>query len=284
MAELLRGAPVAAALVERARARSELLRAAGVAPTLATVRVGERGDDVAYERAAERRCAAAGVDVVRRELPGTCSQAELERELARLSEDASVHGVLLFRPLPPGLDERLAARALDPAKDVDALTEGALLATLAGRAGGFAPCTAEAVLRLLDHYGVDLAGAEACVVGRSLVIGRPVAALLLARDATVICCHSRTRDLAALCRRADVVVAAAGSPGLVGAACARDGQVVVDVGATWDPAAGRLAGDVDAGAVAPLVSALTPVPGGVGAVTTAVLALHVVEAAGAAAR
>ncbi len=279
MAELLRGAPVARAIMEGLRGRVDALAREGVVPALAVVRVGERGDDVAYERAATRRCEGAGISVRSETLAAGCSQAELEGLLGRLSEDASVHGVLVFRPLPPALDEVAALRALDPAKDVDGITEGSLCAVLTGRGGGFAPCTAEAVVALLDHFGVALAGAEACVVGRSLVIGRPLAALLLSRDATVTTCHTRTRDLAACCRRADVLVAAAGSPGCVGPSCVREGQVVVDVGTTWDEASGTLVGDVELAAVEGVVRAVTPVPGGVGSVTTAILAEHVVRAA-----
>lgn len=275
----LRGAPVARALTERVAQRAAALVGRGVTPRLATVRVGARDDDLAYERAAEKRCAAAGIELRRHELPEGCTQGELEALLAGLSADASVHGVLLFRPLPAHLDEAAAARALDPAKDVDALTDSSLLATLSGRGAGFAPCTAEAVHALLDHYEVPLDGANAVVVGRSLVIGRPVAALLLARGATVTTCHTHTRDLAEHCRAADVVVCAAGAPGAVGAECGRDGQVVVDVGTTWDEAAGRLRGDADFEGLLPVVGAITPVPGGVGSVTTAVLARHVVEAA-----
>lgn len=279
MTRKLRGAPVARALTERTAARAERLLAAGVTPRLALVRVGERADDLAYERAAEKRCLSAGIAVERRTLDAGCGQAELEGALAELSGRPDVHGVLLFRPLPAQLDAAAAARALDPAKDVDGVTDACQLSVLSGRAGGFAPCTAEAVLALLDHYEVPLDGADVTVVGRSDVIGRPVAALLLARNATVTTCHTHTRDLAACCRRADVVVAAAGAPRAVGAGCLAAGQVVVDVGTTWDEAAGRLVGDVDAAAAEGVVAALTPVPGGVGSVTTAVLAAHVVAAA-----
>lgn len=279
MAELLKGAPVARALMEGLSGRVSALAAAGVTPTLAVVRVGERPDDLAYERAATRRCEGAGIAVRSCALAAGCTQDELEGLLARLSADASVHGVLLLRPLPAPLDELAAARALAPEKDVDGITEGSLCSVLSGRGGGFAPCTAEAVVALLDHYGVGLSGAEACVVGRSLVIGRPASALLLARDATVTTCHTRTRDLAACCRRADVLVAAAGSPRRIGRDCVREGQVVVDVGTTWDEEAGALVGDVDLAAVEGVVGRVTPVPGGVGSVTTAVLAEHVVEAA-----
>ncbi len=275
----MRGAPVAAALDEGTAARAAVLAARGVRPTLAIVRVGERADDLSYERGALRRCERVGVDVRRVALPADCGQGELLAALGDVARDAAVHGILLLRPLPAGLDEMSACAAIPPEKDVDCATDASLLGVLSGRPRGYAPCTAEAAIKILDHYGVALEGARACVVGRSLVIGRPVAALLTARNATVTLCHTRTRDLAAECRRADVLVVAAGRPGTVGADAARAGQAVVDVGINWDEVASRLVGDVDADAVAPIADKITPVPGGVGAVTTAVLATHVVEAA-----
>lgn len=279
MSELLRGAPAADAMTEGTAARAAALRARGVTPGLAILRVGERPDDLSYERAALRRCERVGVAARLVTLPADCSQAELLAAIDDVNADPFVHGCLLFRPLPPALDEDAACAALAPEKDVDGVTAGSLFGVFANRPVGFAPCTAEAVVALLDHYGVPLDGAEVTVVGRSLVIGKPVAQLLLSRGATVTTCHTRTRDLAACCRRADVVVAAVGRPRTVGADCARPGQVVVDVGVNWDDEAQRLVGDVDFDAVSPLVSALTPVPGGVGALTTAVLVRHVVEAA-----
>lgn len=278
MSELLRGAPVADAMTEETAARAAALRARGVVPGLAIVRVGERPDDLSYERAALRRCERAGVSARLVTLPADCSQDELLAAIADVNADPAVHGCLMFRPLPPALDEDAACAALAPEKDVDGITAGSLYGVFAGRPVGYAPCTAEAVVALLEHYDVPLDGAEVTVVGRSLVIGKPVAQLLLARGATVTTCHTRTRDLAACCRRADVVVAAAGHARTVGAACAREGQVVVDVGVNWDEEAQRLVGDVDLDAVS-AAAAVTPVPGGVGSVTTAVLVRHVVEAA-----
>lgn len=196
-----------------------------------------------------------------------------------VNEDSSIHGCLMFRPLPKTLDEAAACAALDPAKDVDCITTGSLYGVFANRPLGFPPCTAEAVVELLDYYKVPLDGAKVTVVGRSLVIGKPVSMMLQARNATVTMCHTHTRDLAAACKDADIVVAAAGHIGTVGAACAAPQQVVVDVGINWDEKAGMLVGDVDYDAVEPVVRAITPVPGGVGSVTTAVLAKHVVEAA-----
>lgn len=279
MALLLRGAPVAAALSEDAAARASTLAERGVTPTLAIVRVGERPDDLSYERGALKRCERVGVAVRRLVFPDDVGQEVLLDAIRSVNEDASIHGCLIFRPLPTALDEAAVCAALDPAKDVDCVTDGSLYGVFSGRPVGFPPCTAEAVLALLDHYGVSLEGARAAVVGRSLVIGRPVSMMLLARNATVTMCHSRTRDLGAVCREADVLVVAAGRPGVVGLEAVRPGQVVVDVGINWDERSARLVGDVDYDAVSGVVDAITPVPGGVGSVTTAVLAKHVVEAA-----
>ena len=248
-------------------------------PTLAIVRVGEREDDLSYERGALKRCEKVGIEVRRILLPADVSQDELLTAIEDINTDSAVHGCLMFRPLPAGLDENAVAAALDPAKDVDSMTPASLLTTLSGRGEGFAPCTAEAVLALLDHYGVELDGAKVAVVGRSLVIGRPVAAMLTARNATVTTCHTHTRDLAAECRAADIVVAAVGRARTIGVDAVREDQTIIDVGINWDEAAGKLVGDVDFDAAEPVVNAITPVPGGVGAVTTAILAKHVIEAA-----
>lgn len=279
MAELLLGAPVATAITEDLAERAEALRNNGVSPKLAIVRVGERENDLSYERGALKRAEKVGIDIERIVLAADASQADLMRAVERVNGDASVHGCLMFRPLPAGLDESAAAAALDPAKDVDCMTPASLLATLAGHGAGFAPCTAEAVIAVLDHYGIELDGADVTVVGRSLVIGRPVAALLTARNATVTTCHTHTRDLAAACRRADVVVAAVGHARALAADAFRPGQTVIDVGINWDEAAGKLVGDVDFEAAEPIVEGITPVPRGVGSVTTAILARHVIEAA-----
>ena len=284
MADLLKGAPVAKALTAELAKRAQALRDAGCVPTLAIIRVGEREDDLSYERGALKRCEKVGIEARRILLPADATQEQLMAAIAEVNGDTSVHGCLMFRPLPAGLDEDAVAAALDPAKDVDSMTPASLLTTLSGRGAGFAPCTAEAVLAILDHYGVALDGAKVAVVGRSLVIGRPVAAMLTARNATVTTCHTHTRDLAAECRAADIVVAAVGRARTIGAYAVRAGQTVIDVGINWDEAAGKLVGDVDFDAAEPVVDAITPVPGGVGAVTTAILAKHVIEAAERAAR
>lgn len=283
MAELLRGAPIACALTDETAARAAKLRDAGACPRLVIVRVGEDPGDIAYERGALKRADAAGVAVEVEALAPDTAQGELMACIERINERADVHGCLIMRPLPAHLDEGAVSAALDPAKDVDGITPGSLYGVFAGRATGFAPCTAEAVVELLERSGVALSGARVCVVGRSLVIGRPVAMLLMGKNATVTICHTRTRDLDATCAGADIIVAAAGRAGTIGRGAVASGQVVVDVGINVD-AAGNLVGDIAADEVEPVVAALTPVPGGVGAVTTAVLMKHVVDACERAAR
>ena len=281
MAEILKGAPAAAALTEKLAVRCAALKEGGVIPTLAIVRVGERPDDVAYERGAIKRCEKAGVAVRQYLLPADAEQGELLRVIDEINRDGGIHGCLMFRPLPRHLDEAAVCEALDARKDVDCMTESSLSSVFTGSGKGFTPCTAQSVMELLDYYGIDPAGKKAVVVGRSLVIGKPVAMLLLAANATVTVCHSRTASLAEQTRDADIVVAALGRARALRAEHFAPGQVVVDVGINAAPEGG-LCGDVDFAAVEPIVSAITPVPAGVGSLTTAVLCAHVIEAAGGA--
>lgn len=278
MAELWKGAPVATALTERLIPRAKALVEKGVTPTLAIVRVGERPEDLSYERGALKRCEKVGIAVRQYLLTSEATQTDLMEVIEDINGDDSIHGCLMFRPLPKHMDEAAACAALSPAKDVDGITAGSLAAVFSGSGAGYPPCTAQACLEILDHYGYELKGRRAVVVGRSLVIGKPVSMLLLGRHATVTICHTRTADLAAECRRAEVLVAAAGKAGAVSAQCLAPGQVVLDVGINVDEN-GNLVGDVDFAAAEATVDAITPVPGGVGAVTTSVLARHVIEAA-----
>lgn len=273
-----KGAPAAAALMEDLTGRIERLSGAGVTPTLAIVRVGERPDDCAYETGAVKRCEKAGVAVKRFPLPAGCSALELRAVLEHINAVSEIHGCLMLRPLPDPAMEEMACALLDPKKDVDCMTPAALAGVFAGKGWGYPPCTAQACLELLNYYGTDLTGKRAAVVGRSLVIGKPVSMLLQAENATVTMCHTRTKDLPAVCRGAEVLIAAAGRANLLGAAHVSPGQVVLDVGINVDES-GKLCGDVKFDEAEPVVSAITPVPGGVGAVTTAVLVKHVVEAA-----
>ena len=279
MAELLKGVPAANALSEKLALRAEELRGKGVAPKLAIVRVGEREDDLSYERGALKRCEKVGIEVERIVLGADCCQAELIDAIERVNADSSIHGCLMFRPLPKHLDEAAVCAALDPAKDVDCITQGSLYGVFASQPLGFAPCTAEAVIEILDFYGYELTGARVTVVGRSLVIGKPVSMMLQARNATVTMCHTCTRELAAECSKAEILVVAAGHIGTVGADAVSPGQAVIDVGINWDEAEQKLVGDVAFDEVEPKVAAITPVPGGVGSVTSAILAKHVIEAA-----
>lgn len=278
MAELWKGAPAAAALMEDLTGRIERLSGTGVTPTLAIVRVGERPDDRAYETGAVKRCEKAGVAVKRFPLPAGCSALELRAVLEHINAVSEIHGCLMLRPLPDPAMEEMACALLDPKKDVDCMTPAALAGVFAGKGWGYPPCTAQACLELLKYYKTALTGKRAVVVGRSLVIGKPVSMLLQAENATVTMCHTRTVDLPAVCRGAEVLIAAAGRANLLGAAHVSPGQVVLDVGINVDKD-GKLCGDVKFDEAEPVVSAITPVPGGVGAVTTAVLVKHVVEAA-----
>ena len=279
MAELWKGAPVAAALSETVSREAEELKANGVIPTLAILRVGQRDDDLAYERGAVKRCEKVGVAVRSVVLPADVDSETFFRTLEQLNNDRGVHGILMFRPLPKQLDGEKARRMLAPEKDVDGCTDGSLAGVFTNTTLGFPPCTAQAAMELLRYYGVELKGKRVAVIGRSLVIGRPVAMMLMHANATVTVCHTRTVDVPAVTREADVIVAASGQMESVTAAYLRPGQIVIDVGIGWNEEKQKLCGDVKEEEAEPIAAALTPVPGGVGSVTTAVLCKHVVEAA-----
>ncbi len=282
MATILSGKEVAQSLSERLTAQMRTLEQRGVTPALAILRVGERQDDLAYERSAVKRCEKLGVEARRLTLPANCTQTELMDAIRSVNEDPGIHGCLMLRPLPAGLDEHAACEALRPEKDVDCITSGSLARVFTGKGAGYPPCTAQACVEILDHYHCILDGQRVVVVGRSLVIGKPVAMLLLARNATVTVCHTHTRNLAEECQRADVLIVAAGKAGTVDGRCISRGQVVIDVGIHVDPD-GTMRGDVDFPSAEPLAGAVTPVPGGVGTVTSTVLVGHVIEAAAKAA-
>jgi len=278
MATILKGAPVVAAMNEANTARCAALAAKGITPTLAVVRVGEREDDLSYERGVMTRCGKVGVAVRQFLLPADATQDALLEVLEKINADKSIHGCLLFRPLPRQFDDRTIRAALAPEKDIDGITDGSLAGVFTNTALGYPPCTAQACLEILKYYDIPLSGKRAVVVGRSLVVGKPAAMMLDRENATVTICNSRTQNLPALCKEADVVVVAMGKRGFIGADCLREGQTVVDVGIHVGDD-GKLCGDVRFAEVEPVVEAITPVPGGVGTVTTSVLVGHVVEAA-----
>lgn len=277
--KILKGAPVAAAMNETMKADTAALKEKGIVPTLAVLRVGARADDLSYERGAMKRAAAVGIEVRNVVLPEDVDGDTFFRTLEELNEDASVHGILMFRPLPKHLDGEKARLMLVPSKDVDGCTDGSLAGVFTNTSLGFAPCTAQAAMEILHYYGIPVSGLRAAVIGRSLVIGRPVAMMLMHENATVTVCHTRTKDVPAVTREADLVIAASGQMESVGREYLREGQIVIDVGIGWNEEKQKLCGDVRFEEAEGLVSALTPVPGGVGSVTTAVLCRHVVDAA-----
>lgn len=278
MAQLLKGAEVVSALNDRIKSDVASLALRGATPTLAILRVGEKPDDLAYERGAMKRAETVGVAVRQIVLPETVSQEELLAEIAKINTDETIHGCLMLRPLPKHIDDQRAREALLPEKDIDGITDGSLAGVFTGTKRGFPPCTAQACMEILNYYGIDPAGKNAVVIGRSLVIGKPVAMMLLQKHATVTICHTRTVDMPSVTKRAEILIVAAGRAGVVGAEYVSAGQIVLDVGINFN-AEGKMVGDADFSAVEPVVGAITPVPGGVGTVTTSVLMAHIVEAA-----
>ena len=279
MAEILKGAPVTKALNEKISAAVAELKEKGVEPTLAIFRVGERADDISYEKGAMKRCDQVGVKVKNVVLPADVDADTFFATLTELNEDDAVHGILMFRPLPKQIDGEKARQMMNPAKDIDGCTDGSLAGVFTNTKVGFAPCTAQAAIEILDYYGIDCKGKRAAVIGRSLVVGRPVSMMLMHKNATVTTCHTRTIDMPSVTKEAEILIVCSGQMESIGAEYLREGQVVVDVGIGWNEEKGKLCGDVKFEEAEPIVSAITPVPGGVGTVTTSVLVSHVVEAA-----
>lgn len=277
---LLKGAAAAAAMAEETALRAQKLQKQGVQPKLAIVRVGERPNNLSYEKSAIKRCEKIGVAYECYTLPEDATQEQLEEIIVHINEDDAIHGCLMFRPLPPHIDEGKVCALLRPDKDVDGITHASISGVYTDSGEGYPPCTAKACMVLLNHYGIPIQGKRVVVLGRSLVIGKPVAMLLLQKDATVTLCHSKSENLRAICQEADIIIAAIGKMELVDGGFIRpDGtQTVIDVGIHVKED-GRLTGDVDFDAVSDLVSAITPVPGGIGAVTTSILVEHVICAA-----
>lgn len=279
MTEILKGAPVAAKLNEEMAAAVAELKNKGINPTLAILRVGEREDDLSYERGACKRCEQVGVTVLNVVLPADVEKNEFFKVLDDLNNNDKVHGILMFRPLPKHIDGERARKMLNPAKDVDGCTDGSLAGVFTNTDIGFPPCTAEAAMKILEYYNIDPKGKNVTVIGRSLVIGRPVAMMLMHKNATVTICHTRTVDVPSITRKAEIVIAASGQMESVNKDYLSEGQTVIDVGIGWNEDKQKLCGDVLFEEADGLVEKITPVPGGVGSVTTSVLVSHVVEAA-----
>ena len=289
MAKLLLGKEVTDALNADLQTRTAALREKGIVPTLGIIRVGENPSDLSYEKGAVKRAELVGVNVVKFVLPEDATKADVLAAIDKVNADDSIHGVLMFRPLPKHLkaDQTEICNRLDPKKDVDCMTDLSNAGVFEGRSDlGFAPCTPAACMEILDYYGIDCKGKNAVVIGRSLVVGKPAAMMLMGKNATVTVCHTKTVNTAEIARNADILVSAAGVLGSLTKEYVRPGQVVIDVSINWDaekPNAkggkGAIAGDAKFEEVEPIVEAITPVPGGVGSVTTSVLMKHVVEAA-----
>ena len=281
MAQLMLGKDVMNAMKEKMLKDVEELRKKNIIPGLAIVRLGSKPDDIAYEKGAVKRCEGVGISCRVFEYPENISQEELIEELEKISSESSMNGMLVFRPLPKHIDENVVKHVIKPEKDVDCFNPINIAKVFEGDNTGFAPCTPEAVMEMLDYYGIDVKGKRVTVIGRSMVVGKPLSMLLLKRHATVTVCHTRTLNLAETCRNAEILIAAAGKAKMVDASFVSEGQVVIDVGINVDEN-GNLCGDVDFEKVEKTVARITPVPGGVGTVTSSVLAKHVIRAAGAA--
>ena len=273
---VLKGIEVAKAINEEIA--EEMKTWNGSLPHLAIVRVGDKPDDIAYERGAMKKMEKVGFLVSSYIYKEDISNEKFLAEFDQINSDSEIDGILLLKPLPKQIDEKEVERRIDPKKDLDGISPVNMAKVYAGDKTGFAPCTAEAVIEMLDFAKVDLTGKRVTVIGRSLVIGKPVAQLLIGKNATVTTCHTKTIDMPARCKEAEVVVAAAGVPKMVTKDYVSEGAVVIDVGINVD-SEGNLCGDVDFDDVAEHTSLITPVPGGVGSVTTSVLAKHLLRAA-----
>ena len=274
--DILKGLPVAHAINEKLMEQVKSIE--GPLPHLAIIRVGERPDDCSYERGAVKKMDKVGVRCTTYTFDADIDNETFQAEFDKINENPDIDGILMLRPLPKQLDEKQIENKIDPRKDLDGISPLNLAKVYAGDESGYAPCTAEAVIEMLDYAGIDIKGKRVTVVGRSLVIGKPVSMLLMKRNATVTVCHTKTVDMAGTCKNAEILVAAAGSARMIKKEYVADGAVVIDVGINVDDE-GNLCGDVDFDAISDIAAAATPVPGGVGSVTTSVLAKHLVKAA-----
>lgn len=278
MAEILKGAPAVREINAQIEENVSLALAAGITPTLAIVRVGENPDDVYYENSAIKKCGKMDIAVTTAALPADTDTDSLADIVRGLAKDETVHGILLLRPLPKHIDEDYIVSLIPEGKDVDGASQKSLGGIFAGDKNAFCPCTAEGCIRILEHYGIALEGKRTAVIGRSTVIGKPVSMLLLNRNATVTICHTKTKNLSEITKSADIIVTCAGKAKSLTADMVSGGQTVIDVGMN-EGDDGVMCGDADYNAVSDIVGAITPVPGGVGTMTTAILVLHTAKAA-----
>ena len=250
----------------------------GILPALAILRVGHKEADLSYERSIKKRFMDFGLEAKDYELPENVSNEEFQQVFDFINQDSEIHGILVMRPLPKQIDEAAMLRKMNPLKDLDGITDANVAGVMRGDADAFAPCTAQAVVEILKGHQIEMAGKEVCIIGRSMVVGKPLSMLLLQENATVTVCHSKTEDLKAVASRADILVAAIGKAKFISSGYVKEDATVIDVGINVDEA-GNLCGDCDWDQIILKAGAATPVPGGVGTVTTAVLAKHLVQAA-----
>ena len=279
MANILKGKEVAQAINENSKKSVEQLKEKGVTPTLAILRVGEKQNDLSYEKGAIKRCQEVGVEVKSIVLDENVDKDTFYNTFDKLNKDDSIHGILFFRPLPNELDNEYARNFINPNKDIDGSSNSSLAGIFVNSQIGFAPCTAESAIEILNYYGIDVKGKNVVVIGRSLVIGKPISMLLLNKNATVTICHTKTQNIASITSNADIIITATGVNEAFNKDYFKEGQTVIDVGISWNEKKQKLCGDVLFDEVEPIVKNITPVPGGVGAVTTSVLVSHVIEAA-----
>ena len=276
--QIIKGKPVADEISENLIKEVNELSKEGIIPKLSILRVGEKANDLAYERGALKKCETIGIETEVTVLDEGVTQEQYIEALQKLNDDPKVNGILTFRPLPKGIDEEVIKHVIAPEKDVDCFNPLNTAKVMEGDKTGFPPCTPAAVVEILKHYNVDLNGANVAVLGRSMVVGKPVSMLLLGENATVNICHSRTKNLAEVTSKADILVAAVGRARMVTPEYIKEGAVVIDVGINAKPEGGGICGDVDTDSVVEKASMITPVPAGVGSVTTSVLAKHVIKA------
>ncbi len=274
---VIKGAQIVEAMERELQKRVEKLKSEGVEPCLAIIRAGEDGSQLAYEKGAVKKMEKNGIACRIYAYPENIEQKEFEEEFKKVNEDKSVHGILVLQPLPKQLSIDSIKTIINPVKDVDAISPVNMYKLLAGDSTGHAPCTAEGVMEILDWMGINCEGKKCAVVGCSMIVGKPLGLLLLAREATVVFCHIKTVDVPRETRDADILICAAGAAKLIKPEYVNKDMTVIDVGINFKD--GKMCGDVDFDTVAPLVKNITPVPGGAGAVTTSVLAKHVVKAA-----
>lgn len=277
MSEILKAKPVIEELKNQLTQEVSQLQASGISPTLGIIRVGDRPDDVYYENSIIKNCQGIGIETKTYTLDLDIGQEQFIKVLSEVNEDKSVHGILIFRPLPKQLDEDVIKYVIDPAKDIDCMHPLNLAKVFEGDMTGLIPCTPAAVMETLKHYDIKIQGANVVIMGRSLVVGKPLSMMMLKDNATVTICHSKTKDLPEIAKKADIIVAAMGKAKLVNENYVSENSIVIDVGIN-DAGEGKICGDVDYDAVVDKVKSITPVPGGVGSVTTTILLKHVVLA------